>query len=218
MKSQIIARVEFAATHRWPDAPPHRAYLASSHFHVFKFEARASVSHLDRQIEFHDLRTRLHEVVAKIANYRIDGPATFSEMSCEMIGEKILEMMPELSSVVVSEDGLFDAEVTRTEIRPPIITICGSTKFKTEYEEAEDKLEKDGWAVMSVGSFPNYDGIIVDDDLKARLDDLHLRKIAMSDAVYVVNPNGYIGDSTRSEIEYARSLGKAVLSLESLNF
>lgn len=46
------------------------------------------------------------------------------------------------------------------------------------------------------------------------LDDMHKRKIDMADGIYVINVGGYIGDSTRSEIEYAKALGKSVDYLE----
>jgi len=113
MKLQIVVRTEILATHQWPNAPEHRKYLASQHSHMFKFRAIASVSHSDRQIEFHDLRLRLMTAVNEIAMHRMDGPAVFKDMSCEQIGEKILKMMPELESVIVSEDGLCDAIITR---------------------------------------------------------------------------------------------------------
>ena len=49
---------------------------------------------------------------------------------------------------------------------------------------------------------------------KAMLDDMHKAKIDMSDEIFVINVDGYIGDSTRSEIEYAKRTGKAVRFLE----
>ena len=49
---------------------------------------------------------------------------------------------------------------------------------------------------------------------KAMLDDMHKRKIDMADEIYVINVGGYIGDSTRSEIEYAGKTGKKVRYLE----
>ena len=112
--TQIVARTEILATHEWPDAPGHRKYLASPHAHVFKIEAKALISE-DRGIEFHDLRKRLHSVIGEIVNFRLmeDGPPSFGTMSCERIGQKILELMPEVSFVIVSEDGQFDAEVFR---------------------------------------------------------------------------------------------------------
>ena len=45
---------------------------------------------------------------------------------------------------------------------------------------------------------------------------IHSRKIDISDAIYVVNVNGYIGNSTRNEIEYAMSIGKEILSIGQL--
>ena len=50
------------------------------------------------------------------------------------------------------------------------------------------------------------------------LDDMHKRKIDMADAIYVINVGGYVGSSTRSEIDYARKNGKEILSLEPLSF
>lgn len=115
MKSYVAVRTEILADHRWPGAPEERGYLANQHVHVFKITAHAQVSHSDRQIEFHDLRTELHRVVTRIANHRLNGLHTFEDMSCEQIGEKILEQMPQLSIVTVSEDGQFDAVVMREE-------------------------------------------------------------------------------------------------------
>jgi hypothetical protein len=117
MRSQIVVRTELLATHQWPGAPPRRAYLASLHAHVFRFEGRAPVGHSDRQIEFHDLRDLLIGAVANVATYPLyGGPPTFGDMSCEQIGEAILRRMPRLSSIVVSEDGQFDAEVIRDAV------------------------------------------------------------------------------------------------------
>lgn len=65
-----------------------------------------------------------------------------------------------------------------------------------------------------------HDGDTITEEDKARLDDLHLRKIDLADNVFVVNPatpehpDGYIGESTRREIEYATQLGKPVTYLE----
>ena len=49
---------------------------------------------------------------------------------------------------------------------------------------------------------------------KEMLDDMHKRKIDMADEIFVINVNGYIGDSTKSEIEYAKKHGKKVNYLE----
>lgn len=123
MKLGIVVRMEMLATHRWPNAPKRRKYLSYPHAHVFKFEGRADVSHPDRQIEFHDLRVALYNAVAMTAKHNED-TASFGEMSCEQIGEAVLAIIPELSSIVVSEDGQFDAIVTRETDASHIEYIC----------------------------------------------------------------------------------------------
>ena len=95
-----------------------------------------------------------------------------------------------------------------------VVTLCGSTRFKEEYIEAQKRLTLAGNIVISVGLF----GHSGDDDVwkpgvKEMLDDMHLRKIDMADEVFVVNPGGYIGESTRREIAYARQNGKSVTFL-----
>lgn len=94
----------------------------------------------------------------------------------------------------------------------PIITLCGSSKFKAELEEAYRGL---GWAGAIVFNLVGYmhsgdDRISTEPGLKARLDRIHMEKIRMSDAIYVVNKDGYLGKSTKREIDYAVSLGKWV--------
>lgn len=215
MKAHITAKTELLATHTWPGAPKHRAYLSNLHAHVFIIEIKAPVKHGDRDLEFHDLRYELEKVLSDMIGYRIDEPPTFGDMSCEQIGSEVLEHMSSISSVSVSEDGQFSAEVFREE-RLPTITICGSTKFKREFKIAQEDLERQGWAVFTVGFFMHADNVPVSDEDKAKLDLLHLRKIEASDAIFIVNPGGYIGDSTQSEIDYARSQGKTILSLEPL--
>ena len=49
---------------------------------------------------------------------------------------------------------------------------------------------------------------------KEMLDDMHKRKIDMADSIYVINVGGYIGESTRSEIEYAKANNKPVRYME----
>ena len=97
-----------------------------------------------------------------------------------------------------------------------VITLCGSTKFKNEFIEAQKRLTLEGNIVISVGLFGHSgDSQEVTDDIKIMLDDMHKRKIDMADEIFVINVGGYIGSSTKSEIEYAISAGKAVNYLES---
>jgi hypothetical protein len=102
---------------------------------------------------------------------------------------------------------------------PKIITLCGSTRFKDEINAANARLTMEGYLVISLGVFGHVD--LPDRDWttngsvdKAMLDDLHKRKIDLAEEIHVVNVGGYIGESTRGEIEYARAAGKAVTYLE----
>lgn len=97
----------------------------------------------------------------------------------------------------------------------PVITLCGSTRFKNQFLEAQKRLTLAGNIVISVGLFGHSgDDEVWTEETKEMLDDMHKRKIDMADRIYVINVNGYIGSSTRSEIEYARKKGKQVLFLE----
>lgn len=96
--------------------------------------------------------------------------------------------------------------------QPSIVTICGSTRFRAEIAEANRMLTLQGHIVLAPGVF-GHDGDEMTDEQKAALDELHFRKIDLADQVYVVNPGGYIGESTRLEISYARRTGKAITRL-----
>ena len=103
-----------------------------------------------------------------------------------------------------------------------VITLCGSTRFKEAFMEAQKKLTLEGNIVISVGLFGHsgddevWEGMSEDTLTKTKimLDDMHKRKIDMADEVFVINVGGYIGESTHSEIEYAHSTRKAVRFLE----
>ena len=97
----------------------------------------------------------------------------------------------------------------------PVITLCGSTRFKDEFIKAQKRLTLEGNIVISVGVFGHSgDEEGWKEGTKQMLDNMHKRKIDMADAIFVINVGGYIGDSTRSEIEYARKHGKNVMYLE----
>ena len=96
-----------------------------------------------------------------------------------------------------------------------VITLCGSTRFKEQFLEVQKRLTLEGNIVISVGLFGHSgDDEVWTEGTKEMLDDMHKRKIDMADGIYVINVGGYIGQSTRSEIEYARSQGKTVEFLE----
>ena len=110
------------------------------------------------------------------------------------------------------------------EGRYKVITLCGSTRFKDEFMEAQKRLTLAGNIVISVGLFGHsgdtevWDGMDEDtlSETKLMLDDMHKRKIDMADEIFVINVGGYIGESTRSEIAYALHTGKAVRYLEEI--
>ena len=96
-----------------------------------------------------------------------------------------------------------------------IVTLCGSTRFKEQFLEAQKRLTLGGCIVISVGLF----GHAGDDDVwkpgvKEMLDDMHLRKIDLADEIFVINVGGYIGESTKREIAYAEKTGKIINYLE----
>ena len=94
-----------------------------------------------------------------------------------------------------------------------IITLCGSTKFKKYFELVNKCLTLDGYIVLSVGSFHHDEGEgaqvrKLTEQNKDVLDELHKEKIALAWAVFFINPGGYMGESTKSELVYASALGK----------
>ena len=105
-----------------------------------------------------------------------------------------------------------------------VITLCGSTRFKDAFMEVQKQLTLAGNIVISVGLFGHagdkevWEGMSEDSmtQTKLMLDDMHKRKIDMADEIFVINVGGYIGDSTRSEIEYARSTNKPIRYLEEM--
>lgn len=106
----------------------------------------------------------------------------------------------------------------------PVVTLCGSTRFKDEYLKAQKELTLKGYIVLSVGLFGHSGDNEVWENMdegtltktKEMVDDMHLRKIDMSDEIFVVNVGGYIGSSTKKEIEYAISQNKKVNYLEEI--
>lgn len=90
-------------------------------------------------------------------------------------------------------------------IEHPVVTLCGSTKFRKQFEILNEELTKLGYVVLAPGAW-GHSGSSVTDEEKVRLDSLHKYKIALSDFVVVVNVDGYIGESTKSEIAWAERL------------
>lgn len=96
-----------------------------------------------------------------------------------------------------------------------VITLCGSTRFKEAFLQAQKELTLQGNIVISVGLFGHSgDNEVWTEGTKAMLDDMRKRKIDMADEIFVINVGGYIGESTKSEIDYAKKNGRIVEYLE----
>lgn len=100
-------------------------------------------------------------------------------------------------------------------LRSKIVTLCGSTRFKEEFIKAQKEFTLKGYIVLTVGLFGHSgDDEALNDEVKTMLDELHKTKIEMADLIYIINPNNYIGESTRKEINWAIELGKKIEYLE----
>ena len=115
------------------------------------------------------------------------------------------------------------AEIKRLQKRerpldfPEVVCLCGSTRFMDAFHAVGWQLTLDGYIVLSVGvckHAQDHGGEALGEEVAERLDELHKRKIDLADSVMVLNVDGYIGKSTRSEIEYAKSRGKRIRYLE----
>ncbi|WP_328321284.1 hypothetical protein OHA70_24025 [Kribbella sp. NBC_00382] len=98
--------------------------------------------------------------------------------------------------------------------RPEIVCICGSARFVDEMHAANRDLTFAGIIVVAPGVFPRTEdddaNELITNEQQTALGALHLRKIDLADRVLVVNPGGYIGESTSREIAYARTTGKPI--------
>lgn len=119
------------------------------------------------------------------------------------VGEVIRERFPRTW-------GLFDYERTR----PVRVCLCGSTRFPDAFVRATREETLAGRIVLSVGLFGHQEGIDMGGPVKAALDALHLRKIDLADEVLFLNVGGYMGESTRRELAYAKTRGKRIRFLE----
>lgn len=136
---------------------------------------------------------------------------TFKEQHNLEMEEIIEETLKELSLCYKAKDNKYN-----------IITLCGSTKFKNEFLEEQKRLTLEGNIVISVGLFGHSGDNEVWENkdegflsaTKKMLDDMHKAKIDMANEIFVINKNGYIGESTKSEIDYAIRHYKKINFLE----
>jgi hypothetical protein len=111
--------------------------------------------------------------------------------------------------------------------RPRIVCLCGSTRFWRQFQESSLQETLAGRIVLSIGaargaddddqSFGGYSPADRYDAVKVQLDALHFRKIELADEVFVLNVGGYVGESTRNEINHALTLGKPLRYLEEVS-
>jgi hypothetical protein len=94
--------------------------------------------------------------------------------------------------------------------RPRIVCLCGSVRFADTFYEANTRETLAGKIVLSVGCLGDRGCPSHTDEEKARLDELHLRKIDLADEVLMLNVGGYLGESSRRELAYAQAQGKDV--------
>ena len=94
-----------------------------------------------------------------------------------------------------------------------VITICGSLKFEKEMMIVAEKLALEGNCVLTP-IYPISENLQKTDEQLEKLKEAHFKRIELSDAILVINKDGYIGNSTKLEIEYAKKLNKEVMYLE----
>lgn len=117
-----------------------------------------------------------------------------------------------------------ETAASSAEPRPEIVCLCGSSRFYDAFQQANYDLTMQGKIVLSIGFYPHSkaehghgEGVGHDSAEKVALDELHKRKIDLADRVFVLNVDGYIGESTRSEIAYAYEHDTPVDYLEQWN-
>lgn len=138
-------------------------------------------------------------------------------MPIDVFRAKLRETIPDLelvASALLNVYGLDNqSDTALVGDRHLTVTLCGSSRFKELFNLINHDLTLRGFLVISLGVFGHAEGVILSAHQKAMLDQIHRQKIDMADAILVVNFNGYIGESTQKEIDYARAEGKVVAFL-----
>lgn len=114
--------------------------------------------------------------------------------------ERLLSKVRELkANVALEPDG-----------RPTTIVLCGSTRFKQQFQEAAEREIKLGKVVLTVAAFSHADGKPISHEEKQRVDGLYMYYIEMAHEVLILNVNGYMGESTSRELAYAKYLQSTI--------
>ena len=98
-----------------------------------------------------------------------------------------------------------------------VITICSSLKFIKEIQFYTEKLSLEGNCVLSIMIPKKNNENYTSEEIRS-LGLGHIKKIDLSDAIFVINKNGYIGDAVKGEIEHAIRTNKEVIYLENIDF
>lgn len=96
-----------------------------------------------------------------------------------------------------------------------IVTLCGSLKFQKEMMEVAEKMARKGFCVLTP-VFPVLENDPITEEQLQKMKEAHFKRIELSDAIYVINKDNYIGQSTQLEIEYAKKLGEEIIYYECL--
>lgn len=107
--------------------------------------------------------------------------------------------------------------MNQDNFRPTIVCLCGSTRFKTEFERVAREQTLKGRIVLTLAFFSQEDGTPLTAEQVEMLHHLHRHKIKLADEVYIVNKGGYIGESTESEIDFAEKNNKFIEYAESIS-
>lgn len=185
-----------------------RADLAEARATIERYEATADVSVRDRQA----LAVKLDERDATIGALR-EALCSADASTNVTVGKTALDVAIDVRRIlraVLATPGTDHAR------RPKVVCLCGSTRFWEAFRDEGLRLTMEGVIVLSIGICAPDSMVLAHPDTpegqeqKRRLDELHKRKIDLADEILVLNVDGYIGDSTRSEIGYARKIGKPV--------
>ena len=95
--------------------------------------------------------------------------------------------------------------------KPKVVAVIGSSRFQEFHRGAEQRLTLQGRIVLGLGFFHHRDMVPISAVQKEHLDELAARKIDLADEVYVINVNGYVGETTKRLINYAREHGKPII-------
>jgi len=145
------------------------------------------------------------ELITKADDPRLTGNDILNGLvPGDLVTESLRAVLKERDSARAEKEGQVCA------MKPPIVCICGSTRFKQAWIAENARLTGEGNIVLAVGLWGHHERVFPDAETKKKLDELHLRKIDLCDWVWVLDIGGYIGESTRNEIAYAETHGKFV--------